>query len=67
MSNMPHYVFSEEEVVNYIIKNKASIRETATHFGCGRDVISRKIKSYNGAKKEELEKVLQDNLKKSRF
>ena len=67
MARTVKYEFTKEEVVNYIISNKASIRETATHFGCGRDVISRKIKSYNGAKKEELEKVLQDNLKKSRF
>lgn len=66
MSNMPHYDFSEEEVVNYIIKNKTSLRETAKHFGCSKDTISRKIKKYNGIKKEVLN-ILSNNIKESRF
>ena len=58
---------TSNEVVNYIINNKTSIRETARHFGCSKDVIFSRIKKYNGSKKEELEEVLQENLKKSRF
>lgn len=61
------FELSANEVVNYIINNKKSIRETAIHFGCSKDVIFNRIKKYNGSKKEELEEVLQENLKKSRF
>ena len=39
---------TEEEVVNYIINNKTSIRETAEHFGCKKDIIFDRIHSYNG-------------------
>ena len=67
MSNMPQYDFSEEEVVNYIIKNKTSLRETAKHFGCSKDTISRKVKKYNGIKKEEVLNILSNNIKESRF
>lgn len=58
---------SPNEVVNYIINHNSSIRETAQHFGCSKDVIFSRIKKYDGSKKEQLEEVLQSNLKKSRF
>ena len=58
---------SEEEVINYIIAKKSSIRETAEHFGCSKDVIFSRIKKYNGSKKEQLDEILQSNLKNSRF
>lgn len=67
MSRTPKYDFTEIEVVNYIINHECSIREAAKHYGCGKDVIFRKIKNYNGIKKDELNQILQKNIQKSRF
>ena len=58
---------TEEEVVNYIINNKTSIRETAEHFGCKKDIIFDRIHIYNGIYKEKIQEILQENIKKSRF
>ena len=58
---------NESDIVNYIIKNKASLRETASHFGVGKDLIRNRLKKYVGIHKEEIEEILQDNLKNSRF
>lgn len=56
-----------EEVVDYILKTKQSIRETATYFGVSKSFIFSKVKKYEGNKKQELEAILQENVKKSRF
>lgn len=55
------------EIVEYIIQNRTSLRETAKHFGVGKDLIRNRIKNYNGSKKDIVEEILSENLKNSRF
>lgn len=65
---MPKIVNIEvEEIVDHILNTRESIRETATYFGVSKSFVFSKIKLYDGSKKQELEEILQDNVKKSRF
>ena len=65
---MPKIInIDSEEIVNHILKTKQSVRETATHFGVSKSIVFSKVKQYDGIHKEELEKILQENIQKSRF
>ena len=56
---------SADEIVNYMISTKSSIRQTATHFGCSKTLIWNKIKDYEGNKKNELDNLKTSNKLKS--
>lgn len=67
MARTQKYDFTPNEIVDYIIVNRCSIRQAALHFGCSKDVIFTRLKMYNGFNKEELKNILNDNVRKSRF
>lgn len=49
MKNIDNY-----DIIKYIIKNNATTRETAKHFGVSRQTISNRIKQ---SKNKEVEKI----------
>ena len=57
------YDLTSEEVVEYIINKKATIRQTATYFGCSKTLIWSRIKNYNGALKDKVDNILNENKK----
>lgn len=56
---------SAEEIIEYMLCNKASIRATANHFNCSKTLIWSRINEYNGEKKDLIKKQLNNNLKGS--
>lgn len=54
----------DTEIVDYIIKNNANVRETAKHFGMSRQTVSNRIaRSKNKKAQEIMEKHLKHRSK----
>ena len=49
------------DIVEYMLKTKSSIRATALHFGCSKTFIWSKLKEYNGKEKENVDALLTNN------
>lgn len=56
---------SIEEIVDYTLKTRKSVRLVARHFGCSKTFVWTKLKRYNGDKKSEIEKILKLNKEQS--
>ena len=54
---------SGEEIANFIISNKATIRQAANYFGCSKSVIWSRLKKYDGSLRERLDEILNSNKK----
>lgn len=54
---------SGEEIANFIISNKSTIRQAANYFGCSKSVIWSRLKRYDGSLRERLDEILNSNKK----
>ena len=56
---------SVDEIVDYILTTKKSIRRVASYYGCSKTFVWSKLKQYNGSRKNELEELLKSNKEQS--
>lgn len=48
------------KIIDYILKNNATVRETAEHFGISRQTVSNRVEK---SKNQEVKKLLQEHFK----
>lgn len=54
-------IYNLEEIINYMIQQKASMREASERFNVNLTKLHREIKKYNGIYKNAIEKHLLEN------
>lgn len=54
---------SSEEIIDYMLKTKSTIRQTANHFGCSKSVIWSRLKRYDGSLRQKVDEMLNSNKK----
>lgn len=61
MSAIRNDIYNLEEIIIYMINNKASVRKACDVFNVERSKLSRSIKKYNGSYKIAIESLLKEN------